>query len=60
MKVFKGRKNQKQPLELFWEKEMFLKIAVPKVNRPNLQSKFVKNTYKVASSFLVKLQSLSL
>ena len=38
-KVFKGRKNQKQPLELFWEKEMFLKVGVLKVARWNLQSK---------------------
>ena len=38
-KEFKGRKNQKQPLELFWEKEMFLKVAALKVARWNLQSK---------------------
>ena len=45
-KVFKGRKNKKHPLELFREEKMFLEIAVLKVNRWNLQSESLKNTYE--------------
>ena len=37
-KVFKRRKNKKS-MELFWENEMFLKIAALKVTRWNFQSK---------------------
>ena len=45
-KVFKRRKNKKHPLELFREEKMFLEIAVLKVNRWNLQSESLKNTYE--------------
>ena len=37
---------RKQPVEMFWEKEVFLKIGVLKMVRWKLQSKAFKNTYE--------------
>ena len=54
-KGFKGRKNQKQPLELFWEKEMFLKVAVPVKFAVKIHKKYLWRC-----AFLVKLQNVSL
>ena len=57
-KVFQGRNNQKQLLNLFWVKEMFLKTAVLKVSRWILK----QNPWKIPmkKSFLVRLQNLNL
>ena len=51
--------QRKEPLKVFWEKDVFLKIAARKVKAVKIAVKILKK-YLLRGSFLVKLKASSL